>query len=342
MGAEQAKPEHTPINEKVVNLFSQLFHADFPAKALVRNFTANTHEWTYFLDRLEVFTPPTIVPDDIGTSGKIYIDGDRIIKEIPIVHSYNLRGVFLECWIQTTLHNDALYGSHIPQLFSIKRSKSKEMGNLSIFLTMERITDTFQNVLGTDSITLAKILPYFKQLSQILEHFDTKYAFRHRDLHYRNVLVKGCKLYLIDFGRSSIENKYSQPGEYVLMKKELRFSPYSAAVRWENVFSWSPPLDILTFLTSIREMYYRQMDAECKALINQFVDDTIYSYMEKKRGCGECVYFQTYACKIWQWDETMKASLEKKVSIREFSKEIIYHLEPRKVNLNAPAYADID
>lgn len=344
MGAEQAKPEHTLIDERVMNLFSQLFHVDYPAKALVRNFTTNTHEWTYFLDRLDVFTPPTTLPDNFGASGKIYFQDDRIIKEIPIVHPYNLRGAFLECWIQTTLQNDRFYGSHIPQLFSIKRSKSKEMGKLSIFLTMERIADTFQDILGTNQITLEKILPYFKQFSQMLEYFDIQYEFRHRDLHHRNILFNKGKLYLIDFGRSHIKNINPQLGEYMYVKKELHFSSYTTALKWNNVFSWSPPLDILTFLTSFREMYYEQMDLECKSLIKYFVDDTIYEYMEKKRGCGEFVYFQTYPCKIKYWDEKIRTSLEKKVSIRKFSEEIIHYLQKSPhytIDLNVPAYTDI-
>jgi hypothetical protein len=344
MGAEQTKPSPIAIDERVMNLFSQLFHFSFPVKDLVDNFTTNEYEWPHFVDELDVLNLTDTIPDYVGASGKIYIKGDRIIKEISIVHPHNLRGVFLESWIQTTLQNDSLYGSHIPQLFAIQRSKSKEMGKLSIFLTMEKIADTIQDVLLEDSITLTTILPYFKQFSEMLEHFEAKYAFRHRDLHINNVLFQDGKIYLIDFGRSSIGDTYFQRGEYIYVENELRFSEYTTSLKWDNVYSWSPPLDILTFLTSFRELYYMQMDADCKSFINGFVDDTMYKYMEQKRISGERVYFQTYPYKIQSWDEKIKTHFEKKVSIREFSKEIKYFLHSylsHEINLNVPAYADI-
>jgi hypothetical protein len=66
--------------------------------------------------------------------------------------------------------------------------------------------------------------------------------------------------------------------------------------------------------------------------------------MEQKRISGERVYFQTYPYKIQSWDEKIKTHFEKKVSIREFSKEIKYFLHSylsHEINLNVPAYADI-
>jgi len=359
MGAEQAKSTTASkqhLDKGLLASFAQLFHNRVQVEQLVQNFSTNNREWPEFANQLEIFNkgPPGCCnteldnPIHAGSSGKIYDAGSCIVKRIPIAHAYNIRGVFLECLIQTILGADPEYGHHIPKIFSIKRSSNTKIGDLSIYITMEKIKQNFHEKFGdVGQITLPTILPYFKQLALILQHFDTKYKFRHRDLHTGNIMFNGDTLYLIDFGRASFGDAYFNMGEYYTLNRELRFEKYSTLTRWDGVLSFSPPFDILVFVACVKEYYYSLMDAECQEFITNLIGHSLYEYMDQMAKQKEQVFSQGYAYKIKEWSETYRRFLNNNphLTIPGFREAVDDTSKVMRgeslVNLHAVAYAPI-
>jgi serine/threonine protein kinase len=364
MGAAQTTPVNVAkIDEAGLQAFSKLFRVE-PAKLrhLVQNLAAGapTSYWIDIVDNLDTFEMDHRSPIHTGGSGKIYCIDNNIVKRIPIIHDYNIQCVFLECWIQTLLGSDPEYGSHIPKIFRIRRSKS--LTSLVLYIEMERIPDTFHDIMCKEQITLPKILPYFKQLAAMLKHFDAKYQFRHRDLHTSNLMLKGDKLYLIDFGRSSLGETFVRQGEYQMLPAGKQFTFYSTIMKWDGAVSASHPFDIIVFLTCFKESYVKHMDDEVNAAVTKLIGADLYAYMEAfaKRDFHfkdkrlvdtrskdpEYIYMQAYACKIKEWDLKHRILLNNNphITTQGFCSALDdipkMMLAESDINLNAAAYAE--
>jgi len=242
-----------------------------------------------------------------GTTGKIYMSDGYITKKIDITDANNLRGVFLEIWIQTILSLDPVQGSHIPKIIKVLKSgfgdDDDDGDGGALYIVMEHIPMKFSAKLraeaGKGSIPHAQVLAHFKQLAGILYHFDKEYKFRHRDLHTTNIMYDKDKLYLIDFGRSCLEfpdghgkklfheigllrnNGGDMVAQYGISKYEnKKWRANNPPAPFEGqCFSF----DVLTFLTSFCDFFQPFITSDSQTLIvDEIISVPIYNYLKKR------------------------------------------------------------
>lgn len=132
------------------------------------------------------------------------------------------------------------------------------------YITMEYVKDSFQSYCANLYLTkgsdleVIDIAPIFRQLGNLLHQVQSKYNFRHGDLHCGNVMINASgDIQLIDFGMSCIEydgNRYKAIKDYE--RYSLNNEIATAAVagpRFIAKIRGCDSYDLLIFLTSLIE-----------------------------------------------------------------------------------------
>jgi len=188
-----------------------------------------------------------------GSYGILYrsiVDPNIVYKEVRIQPDIeeNVRNFFLEIFIQIVLASDPDLSNHIPKIYGIYRGQTKDE-TLTLIVKMKNIPYRFEEEFipykleqyGVEKLTIKHISKEFAQLGSILEIADTKYGFRHRDLHLGNIMFDSdWNIVLIDFGMSCLKI-----GEvvYILEPKNSSLAKHIQC----DLYAY----DILMFLTHI-------------------------------------------------------------------------------------------
>ena len=133
-----------------------------------------------------------------GQFCKVNIDGKYYgIKTQEIKKPEEKFDILLEIWTQVFLTCDPRYGKHIPEIYYVYKTDNH------IYIIMKILKeDTLDSVIENSKKKYFWYeVPYLQKIVDILEHFDTLYKFRHRDLHNSNILIDE-DVYIIDFGRA--------------------------------------------------------------------------------------------------------------------------------------------
>jgi ankyrin repeat protein len=133
-----------------------------------------------------------------GQFCKVNINGeDYGIKTQEIKKPEEKFDILLEIWTQVFLTCDPRYGKHIPEIHFVYKQHNE------IYIVMKILKeDTLYSVIENSKKKYFWYeVPYLQKIVDILEHFDTLYKFRHRDLHVSNILIDE-DVYIIDFGRA--------------------------------------------------------------------------------------------------------------------------------------------
>lgn len=256
-----------------------------------------------------------------GASGLIY---KKIVLENGVALEKNVLEVFMEAWIQTVLGLDKKYGSNVSQIRNIYRDISivrgwEKKGECILYITMDlnkyKIEDYFHSF---GSPTVANVKPQLLELGKILQHFEKKYAFKHRDFHQGNVMfAKDKSIKLIDFGRSCMVFDWTTESELALfgMPEYMgEIPPKLLGKQDARCFS----LDLLTLLVSIIEYYKDNVSPSLFKFLNDLVTSSggknLFSYakklgIKKNPGDPDAAFWQTYPDKFMTWSDDMITEL---------------------------------
>ena len=172
--------------------------------------------------KLETFTRRTEMADEIkmpstvdvvnpasGSYGKIYVsNGGNAYKALKInkCDERAVRNVFLETFIQTVLSHDVHYGKYICKVERLYRLEkdARKPHTYSCLIKMEGLHQNVNDILAK-KLDESVFIRNLAKLGEVLLHFDLNYAFRHRDMHYQNLMAdKEGTLKIIDFGMACL------------------------------------------------------------------------------------------------------------------------------------------
>ena len=123
-----------------------------------------------------------------GYVGKIYKNGNKIVKEIPVSKNTSQK---LLSEIQTVKKLEKEPWS--AKIYNVSMNSNK------VRITMERFTKTFCEWAKEDH-DFQEWHSFYRQLFNIIYVLHTKYKLIHGDLHCGNVMWRDGRVYLIDFG----------------------------------------------------------------------------------------------------------------------------------------------
>jgi len=307
-----------------------------------------------------------------GTYGTVYRNkiGDAVYKKIlfdaddALALEESCREVFLESFIQTVLALDSEYGNNICKIIGLyrespqaaaKREKPDNAANekaeaavvpkkLALYIKMESISKSVDSLLeelreprgrvpGKTPITWATIKPILSNLGTMLEHFETKYNFHHRDLHTGNVMFDADNnIKLIDFGRSCLQlddTVYSVERENVIVQPTLEEVVKREGAEGSSCKSY----DMLIFMTCLLEYDEDKFDATAKNNLNKLVTTAagtnLFKYWNDNKEGDDAVFWKMYPDVVAKWEG-------KKITTRVRGRPMTQTLSPSDSAISSP------
>ena len=140
-----------------------------------------------------------------GAWGNVRFGINYVYKEVRVEDKRNeelntyYRNVLCEVIIQVILSCDPVHSDKVPKIIKVfKRTPEAK----SLWIQMEKMEQTFLDLITTTKPSLEILKPYFSDLCNTLEYLQTTYLFNHRDMNPDNLMIKKGKIKLIDFGYS--------------------------------------------------------------------------------------------------------------------------------------------
>jgi len=296
-----------------------------------------------------------------GTYGTVFRNqiGDAVYKKIlfdaddAVGLEESCREVFLESFIQTVLALDPEYGNNICKIIGLYRESPEaaaarvgagEPTKLAMYIKMESISKSVDKLFeemrqprgrvpGKTPITWATIKPILSNLGTMLEHFETKYNFHHRDLHTGNVMFDADNnIKLIDFGRSCLQlddTVYSVERENVIVQPTL-----DEVVKREGAEgSACESYDMLIFMTCLLEYDEDKFDEIAKTNLNKLVTTAagtnLFKYWNENKAGDDAVFWKMYPDVVAKWEG-------KKITMRVKGRPTTRTLSPSDSAISSP------
>jgi len=296
-----------------------------------------------------------------GTYGTVFRNqiGDAVYKKIlfdaddAVGLEESCREVFLESFIQTVLALDPEYGNNICKIIGLYRESPEaaaarvgagEPTKLAMYIKMESISKSVDKLFeemrqprgrvpGKTPITWSTIKPILSNLGTMLEHFETKYNFHHRDLHTGNVMFDADNnIKLIDFGRSCLQlddTVYSVERENVIVQPSL-----DEVVKREGAEgSACESYDMLIFMTCLLEYDEDKFDEIAKTNLNKLVTTAagtnLFKYWNENKAGDDAVFWKMYPDVVAKWEG-------KKITMRVRGRPTTRTLSPSDSAISSP------